>query len=82
MDRGQAAIEYLIIVGFALAVLGVLVVVYYEHESTSKHQIASTQIDRIGKKLVDSAEEVYFLGAPSMPTFPLMLKPSPSTLAR
>lgn len=68
MVRGQSAIEYLIIVGFGLSVLAVLIVVYYEYDSSGKREIAATQIDHLGKKLVDSAEEVYYLGPPTRTT--------------
>jgi hypothetical protein len=68
VGSGQSSIEYLIIVGFALAVLSVLVVVYYEYQASSKQEITSSQIDRLGKKIVDSAEEVYFMGSPTRST--------------
>lgn len=68
MARGQSAIEYLIIVGFALTVIAVLVIVYYEYDSTSKAQVITSQVDRVVKKMVDAAEEIYFLGAPTRST--------------
>jgi hypothetical protein len=68
MAKAQTAIEYLIIVGFAVSVLAILTVVYYEHESSSRIQIVNSQVDRLAKKLVDSAEEVYYLGVPTRST--------------
>lgn len=71
--KAQSAIEYLIIVGFALSAVAVLTLVYYEHDSSSKAQIISSQIDRIGKKIVDSAESVYYLGTPTRTTLKMYM---------
>jgi hypothetical protein len=65
MLRAQTAIEYLIIVGFAFAAIAVLFIVYYEHDASTKAQVMISQVDRIAKKIVDSAETVYFMGAPT-----------------
>jgi hypothetical protein len=78
-DRGQSAIEYLIIVGFALTVIAVLTIVYYEHDSSSRNRIAVSQVDRIAKKIVDSAETVYYLGSPTRTTLKVYL---PSSIER
>jgi uncharacterized protein (UPF0333 family) len=65
MVRAQTSIEYLIIVGFAFAAIAILFIVYYEHDASTKAQVMVSQVDRIAKKVVDSAESVYFMGAPT-----------------
>jgi len=69
----QSSIEYLIIVGFALTVIAILTLVYYEHDTTSKLQIAQSQVDRIARKIVDSSESVFFVGAPTRTTLKVYL---------
>lgn len=66
--RGQAAIEYLIIAGFALAIIGVLTLLYFTQSEENKLMITTTQVDRITKKIADTAEEIYFLGKPTATT--------------
>lgn len=66
--RGQAAMEYLIIAGFALAIVSVLTIIYFTQNEENKLMITTTQADRITKKLADTAEEVYFLGKPTATT--------------
>jgi hypothetical protein len=65
MQRAQSSIEYLIIVGFAFAVIAVLFVVYYEHDTSTKSQVMVSQVDRIAKKVIDTSETVYFMGEPT-----------------
>ncbi|MFH0978931.1 MAG: hypothetical protein V1837_06560 [Candidatus Woesearchaeota archaeon] len=73
MQRAQTAIEYLIIVGFALSVIAVLTIVYYEHDASSKNEIISSQVSSIERKIVDSAESVYYLGAPTRTTLKIYM---------
>ena len=66
--RGQSSIEYLTLAGFALVIITVLTLVYFDHAEESKFVIGTSQVERIVRKLVDTAEEVYFLGKPTKTT--------------
>lgn len=57
--------EYVIIVGFILVIMIPLILIFYEHTSSTNDQVITSQVDMIAKKVVDSAESVYYLGQPS-----------------
>ncbi len=57
--------EYVIIVGFILVIMIPLILIFYGHISSTNDQIITSQVDMIAKKVVDSAESVYYLGEPS-----------------
>jgi len=57
--------EYIIIVGFILVILIPLTLIFYEHTSSTNEQVITSQVNKIAKKVVDSAESVYYLGEPS-----------------
>ena len=57
--------EYVIIVGFILFITIPLILIFYEHTSSTNDQVITSQVDMIAKKVVDSAESVYYLGEPS-----------------
>lgn len=66
--EAQISVEYLVIIGFVTVITIPLVVIYYSFVQDSSDEIASTQIIQIAKKVVDAAESVYYLGAPSQTT--------------
>ena len=57
--------EYVIIIGFILVIMIPLILIFYEHTSSTNDQVITSQVDMIAKKVVDSAESVYYLGKPS-----------------
>lgn len=57
--------EYVIIVGFILVIMIPLILIFYEYTSSTNDQVITSQVDMIAKKVVDSAESVYYLGEPS-----------------
>ena len=63
--NAQVSMEYVIIVGFILVIMIPLILIFYEHTSSTNDQIITSQVDMIAKKVVDSAESVYYLGEPS-----------------
>lgn len=71
--RGQASTEYLILIGFGLAILAFLAIIQFEHNEERDAIVISSQVDRIGRKLVDASEEVYFLGEPARTTIKIYL---------
>lgn len=65
---GQVAMEYIIIISFILVVTVPLLYISYTHSQDINELISTNQVDKISKKIVDSAESVYYLGAPSKTT--------------
>lgn len=66
--RGQIAIEYLMIVGFAtFVVISLLGISEYYKGRLADHTV-TTQVDRLARELADTAEQVYYLGEPSKTT--------------
>ena len=63
--RAQAALEYMILIGFLLAVLVPMIVLFYSKSSETSAQVRSEQAKALGQKIADSAESVYYLGQPS-----------------
>ena len=63
--NSQVSVEYVIIVGFILFITIPLILIFYEHTSSTNDQVITSQVDMIAKKVVDSAESVYYLGEPS-----------------
>ena len=66
--KSQIAIEYLAIIGFVIIMITVIASLTLLYSQQTQGEIAAQQIDRIAKKVVDSAESVYFLGAPTRKT--------------
>lgn len=64
-SKAQIAMEYLMVMGFVLTALTPLVVVYYVYTQSSTEELVSSQLAKIAREIVDSAEEVYYLGTPS-----------------
>lgn len=61
----QAATEYLIIVGFTLAILSVLLALYYSTPVQQNYNLCDSQVRIIGNKISSAVDEVYYLGEPS-----------------
>jgi len=66
--EAQISVEYLVIIGFVTVITIPLIIIYYSFVQDSSDEIATTQISQIGKKIVDAAESVYYLGTPSQTT--------------
>ena len=63
--NAQVSVEYVMIVGFILFITIPLILIFYEHTSSTNDQVITSQVDMIAKKVVDNAESVYYLGEPS-----------------
>lgn len=68
MRKAQVSIEYLIIIGFVTMISIPMLIIYYDYTTTSNSEIISKQVNNVAQKIVDSAEEVYYLGEPSQTT--------------
>jgi len=66
--KGQVAMEYVIIISFILVVTVPLLFISYTHSQDINELITSNQVDKISKKIIDSAEYVYYIGPSSKTT--------------
>ncbi len=66
--KAQVSIEYLIIVGFVVAVLiGILAIAFF-YSGTIKDRIKMTQINNFANKIISTSESVFYAGEPSRAT--------------
>lgn len=63
--RGQISVELLITFGFALMMLIPLTILLYEHTIKTQEDVNNNQIGLIARKIIDSANSVYYLGHPT-----------------
>ncbi|MBI4144802.1 hypothetical protein HY493_01190 [Candidatus Woesearchaeota archaeon] len=63
--KAQVAMEYLILIGFVMAMLIPLVLLFYSQSADTALQVRSQQVRTIGQEIVEKAETVYYLGEPS-----------------
>ena len=63
--EAQISVEYMVIIGFVTVITIPLIIIYYTFTQQSNDEITSSQISQISKKIVDSAESVYYIGEPS-----------------
>lgn len=68
MKRAQASMEYLMMVGVAFMILVPMMYIFYDFTISTREEISLAKLDSIGQKIVNTAEEVYFLGSPSRMT--------------
>lgn len=66
--KSQVAMEYILIVGFAMLIAIPLFLVFSYYTNEARDEISVKQVDSIARKIVDSAETVYYLGEPSKVT--------------
>lgn len=66
--KAQVSMEHLLLVGFVTFVLVSLLGIAYLYSSQIKDQIRVNQVDKIGKKIRDNVENVYYMGEPSKTT--------------
>ena len=67
-SKSQISVEYLMVMGFAALMTVPLMVVYYTYTADSTDAVAAGQSLQIARRIVDSAESVYYLGKPSQTT--------------
>jgi uncharacterized protein (UPF0333 family) len=71
--RGQAAVEYAILVGFVMVLLIPLIYLFYSQSSDTSVQVNSQQLRLVGQKIVDNSESVFYLGEPSKLSFKIYI---------
>lgn len=65
--------EFLMIVGIALLMTLPLIIIFFQQSENLNTEISASQLDKIANELRDAADEVYYLGAPSMKTLTIYL---------
>ena len=68
MPKSQVSVEYMFVMGFAALITVPLLLIYYTYTADSADSVAAGQAMQISRKIVDSAESVYYLGKPSQTT--------------
>lgn len=71
MRKAQSSLEYTLIIGMMILALTIAVAVALYYSSSAKGQIRANQMDKIGKKIVDTSNSIYYLGPPSKATIEL-----------
>lgn len=68
MRGGQVSIEYLMVMGFALLIVVPLFLIYYEQANRLGDETTGASIQRAAVQVAETADTVYYLGAPSRRT--------------
>ncbi|MCX6742304.1 MAG: hypothetical protein NTX24_03995 [Candidatus Pacearchaeota archaeon] len=71
--KAQVSIEYTLVIGLIIVALTIVVAVALSYSTSAKHQIIMNQIDKVGKKIVETTDTVYYLGPPSKATIDLTM---------
>jgi len=66
--KGQAAMEYLLIVGLAFVILTPMLYMFYDYTNTLRRDVNVAKVYKIGGTMVNTAEQMYYLGPPSKTT--------------
>ena len=65
MAKSQSALEYLLIIAVALGVIIPTTYLFFRYSAKSNDEILDSQINQIGKTIMDTAETVFFSGESS-----------------
>jgi hypothetical protein len=74
--KSQSASEYLIVMGIVMFVIIATFIIYFQYSEQNQLTVSTAQADRLAKKIVDAAEEVYYLGKPSRNTIQVYMPAS------
>ncbi len=74
MDRkAQASMEYLIVVGVAFLVMIPTIYFFFSYSKDSGQEISTSQLDSIGREMVQTAETLLYSGSGSKTTMKLSI---------
>jgi uncharacterized protein (UPF0333 family) len=73
MKRAQVSLEYTLVIGMIILTLTIAVAVAFYYASSAKGQIRMNQVDKIGKKVSETSDSIYYLGVPSKATIELIM---------
>jgi uncharacterized protein (UPF0333 family) len=68
MGRGQAGMEYMLVVGFSILLILPVVAIFGSEKQSISDQVNDRQAASIARNIADSAETVYYLGKPTKTT--------------
>lgn len=63
--KAQAALEYMMIVALTLGIIVPTTYLFFRYSSESNIKLIDSQINEIGRSMIDTAETVYFSGESS-----------------
>jgi len=66
--KGQISVEFALLIGFITFLLLATIGIAYYYSGSAKNQIKVNSIDKVGKKIADTADSICFLGPPSKAT--------------
>lgn len=69
--RAQVSIEYLIILGFAFLLIAPVIILFYTQSTELNADVTARQAQKVVSEIVESADRVYFFGAPTQRTITL-----------
>lgn len=72
----QASMEYLMVVGLVFVIIVPMVYVFYSYSIEMSEQVVVSKVEKIAGDIVNSAEEVFYLGEPSKTTVKFDMPPS------
>jgi uncharacterized protein (UPF0333 family) len=71
--RAQVSMEFLMVVGFAFMMTAPLIIIFYQQSQNINTEVTSSQLDKVASEVRDAADEVYYLGSPSMKTITIYM---------
>lgn len=63
--RSQVSVEYALVIGFSLLLIIPIIILFYENSGYLNDRVNMNQAHSIARKIVDTSESVYYLGAPT-----------------
>ena len=75
MGTGQVSMEYLMVASFALLITIPIIITFYLQSGDINDDINLNQVDQVARKVIDTAESVYYLGSPSKTTLKVYMPP-------
>ena len=64
-DKGQASLEYLLVIGLTLAIIVPATFLFFNYSKESTEEITDAIITKVGRNIIDSAENIYYSGVGS-----------------
>ncbi|MBI5389207.1 hypothetical protein HZB01_02380 [Candidatus Woesearchaeota archaeon] len=65
MSKAQASVEYILISAFIIMIVLPILFFSYKYSDTSKKEVIASRVQDIGITITDTAEAVYYMGAPA-----------------
>jgi hypothetical protein len=75
MLRGQASIEYIMLLGFTMVLLFPLLYLFYSESGDFASDVTAAQFDQIAQSIINNADAVYYHGEPSQETLVVQFPP-------